>query len=101
MAFKRIGVEEAQSLINDKDAVVIDIRDPQSFESGHINNATFIHDGNIADFIANADFDRPLIVCCYHGNMSQGAANYFNEQGFEESYSLDGGYAAWHSFISN
>lgn len=97
MAFKRIGVEEAQELIADKQAIVIDIRDQQSFQNGHIENATFIHDGNIAEFLAESDFERPLIVCCYHGNMSQGAADYFNQQGFDESYSLDGGYAAWHS----
>jgi thiosulfate sulfurtransferase len=34
-------------------------------------------------------------VCCYHGNSSQGAAQYFAEQGFTQAYSLDGGYEMW------
>jgi thiosulfate sulfurtransferase len=34
-------------------------------------------------------------VYCYHGNMSQSAAAYFGEQGFEEAYSMDGGFSDW------
>jgi thiosulfate sulfurtransferase len=45
--------------------------------------------------MAQADLDAPLIVCCYHGNSSQGAANYFAEQGFKNACSLDGGFEQW------
>ncbi|MFT4862153.1 MAG: thiosulfate sulfurtransferase, partial [Pseudohongiellaceae bacterium] len=47
------------------------------------------------DFIAAADTAQPLVVCCYHGNSSQSAAAFFAEQGFVQSYSLDGGFEAW------
>ncbi len=33
---------------------------------------------------------------CYHGISSQGAAQYLVNQGFEEVYSVDGGFEAWH-----
>jgi len=46
-------------------------------------------------FLAAADRDQPLLVYCYHGNSSQGAADYFFNQGFEDVYSMDGGYEAW------
>ncbi len=46
-------------------------------------------------FLSTADKDKPLIVYCYHGNSSQGAANYFFDQGYKEVYSMDGGYEAW------
>ena len=46
-------------------------------------------------FVSESDKDIPLIVCCYHGISSQGAAAYFAEQGFREVYSLNGGYDAW------
>ncbi len=48
-------------------------------------------------FIADTDKRIPIVVCCYHGDTSQGAASFFNEQGFDEAYSLDGGYASWAS----
>jgi len=82
------------------DAQVVDVRDRASYEAGHIDNAEHIDDSNVADFIDRADFERPLIVCCYHGNMSQGAADYFGSKGFQQAYSLDGGYEAWGDSVS-
>jgi len=34
-------------------------------------------------------------VVCYHGISSQSAAAYLAEQGFRDTYSLDGGFEAW------
>lgn len=95
MAFECINIEQAKLLISDADAVVIDIRDPASYQSGHIANAVHIDNSNAQTFIEDTDKTLPLIVCCYHGNMSKGAADFFNQQGFEKSYSLDGGYTEW------
>ncbi|MDA9050683.1 rhodanese-like domain-containing protein, partial [Pseudomonadales bacterium] len=36
-----------------------------------------------------------IVVCCYHGISSQSVANWLAEQGFDNVYSLIGGYAAW------
>ncbi|EEZ42274.1 thiosulfate sulfurtransferase GlpE [Photobacterium damselae subsp. damselae CIP 102761] len=41
------------------------------------------------------DFEQPVIVMCYHGISSQGAAQYLLHQGFEQVYSLEGGFEAW------
>lgn len=95
MSFQRINVVTAKTLIDEQNACVIDIRDAASFQSGHIEKAQLVHNDNIQEFLESADMELPLIVCCYHGNMSQGAADYFFEQGFTQSYSLDGGFTAW------
>ncbi len=99
MNFKRINAVEAKTLIAEQSperpVQIIDIRDDASFEAGHIPTARHIHNSNVQEFINEADLDAPLIVCCYHGNMSQSAAAYFAEQGFEDAYSLDGGYEGW------
>lgn len=77
------------------DIQIVDIRDAASFESAHIKGSLNLNNDNIANFIAAADMDLPLIVVCYHGISSQGAAQYLVEQGFDDVYSLDGGYQAW------
>ena len=63
----------------------------KSIDLRHLN----IQQDNIEEFLSSADREKPLIVYCYHGNASQGAADYFSEQGFVEVYSMDGGYEAW------
>lgn len=94
--FQRIPPTQAQAL-REHGAVVVDIRDPQSYAAGHITGARHLDNHSLHDFIAQADLDQPLIVACYHGNSSQGAAAYLVSQGFSQVYSLDGGYELWHS----
>ncbi|MES2819512.1 MAG: thiosulfate sulfurtransferase GlpE [Pseudomonadota bacterium] len=94
--FQRITPERAQAL-RAQGAAVVDIRDPQSYARGHIRGATHLDNHSLAAFLAAADLKQPLIVSCYHGNSSQGAAAYLAEQGFAEVYSLDGGFELWHA----
>ncbi|MGL4473575.1 MAG: thiosulfate sulfurtransferase GlpE [Shewanella sp.] len=74
---------------------IVDIRDSASFEQAHIPAAVNLTNDNLVDYIQQADLDAPLVVVCYHGMSSQNAANYLSEQGFDEVYSLDGGFSAW------
>lgn len=41
------------------------------------------------------DFSKPVLVMCYHGNSSKSAAQYLLTQGFDQVYSIDGGFEAW------
>ena len=95
--FECINVADAHQKLQEKEAVLVDIRDPQSFANGHISGSSHLDNHSLADFIAKADFDHPLIVTCYHGNSSQSAAAYLAHQGFAEVYSLDGGFELWRS----
>lgn len=95
MRFSRISAEQAKEMMTRQEVILADIRDEQSYQISHISNAQHIDNHSVADFIANADKEKPLIVCCYHGNSSQSAAQFFAEQSFAEVYSLDGGFEHW------
>ncbi|MFT5789618.1 MAG: thiosulfate sulfurtransferase [Shewanella sp.] len=96
-AFQHLSVNQ---LIHMQEATadlqIVDIRDAASFEAGHIDASFNLNNENLGHYIAEADMDQPVIVVCYHGMSSQSAASYLNEQGFDNVYSLDGGYSAWH-----
>ena len=91
---KQISVVEAALMIEKENPLIVDIRDAGSFANGHIENAVRIDNENFQAFIDTADKNRPLIVCCYHGNSSQPATNTFNSFGFD-GHSLQGGMSAW------
>lgn len=97
MHFKHLSCDElAQWLSNEpKDLNIIDIRDRISFSQGHIEGAVHVDNTNVESYLESQDRMKPLVVCCYHGNSSQGAAEYFSDQGFEDTYSLDGGFEEW------
>lgn len=93
-AFKRINVEQAQQMCANG-AVMVDIRDPESFASGHPIGAIHLDNHSIAEFVAQADLDIPTIVICYHGHSSQSAAAYLHSLDFSDLYSMDGGFEEW------
>lgn len=95
MPFKHMSIATLQTLMKEQPITLIDIRDQASYLAGHIDGALHIGNHNVERFLADTDRTIPLVVCCYHGNSSQGAADYFSQQGFEECYSLDGGFSAW------
>ncbi|MGL6000720.1 MAG: thiosulfate sulfurtransferase GlpE [Plesiomonas sp.] len=93
--FQFISVSDAKTKLDHDKAVLVDIRDPQSFQAGHISNAFHLTNQSLVEFMQQTDFSTPVIVICYHGNSSQGAAQYLINQGFDEVYSLNGGFEAW------
>lgn len=93
--FKQISVEEAHKILESGKAVFVDVRDPGSFQAGHVPGALHLTDNNIQDFVAKTDKTKPVVCYCYHGNTSQGAAAYLMDQGFKEVYSVAGGFEEW------
>jgi thiosulfate sulfurtransferase len=94
MPYKRINAQQCRQLMQEAHTL-LDIRDPQSFSQGHIDGAIHMEEIHLETFIEEHPKQKPLIICCYHGNSSQSAAAYFAEKGFEKVYSLDGGYEGW------
>jgi thiosulfate sulfurtransferase len=94
-AFKQISVEEAGEMLKAGKALFVDVRDPNSFAAAHVPGALHLNDDNIQDFVAKTDKSKPVVCYCYHGNTSQGAAAYLIDQGFQEVYSVMGGFEEW------
>ena len=92
--YRCINIDQACELI-DQGAQVVDIRDEGSYRELHIDQAYNLNNHSLPDYLVKADFDRPLIVCCYHGISSQSAAAFLVERGFENVASLNGGFEEW------
>lgn len=102
--FERISTMQAQQMLQQADAQLVDIRDFASFSASRIEGARHLDNTTLQDFIQDADPDHPVIVYCYHGNSSQSAAAFLHEKGFEQVYSVDGGFEAWrqdHPIVSS
>ena len=98
---KEIDVHQVKEFEEKDSATIVDIRDPTSFEAGHIPNAIHLSDGTVEQFIIDTDKNKPLVVYCYHGISSQGAAAFFSEKGFKEVSSMIGGFEVWLSAFPN
>jgi rhodanese-related sulfurtransferase len=92
-----VGPMDAVTLINRKDAVVIDVRDEGEFASGHINNARHIPEKQLADRVKELEKfkAKPLIVSCASGRRATFAVDTLKKQGFADVVALRGGISAW------
>jgi rhodanese-related sulfurtransferase len=97
MGGARVNTLEATLLINQKDALVLDVREPGEFAQEHIINARSIPAGEIEQRIKEiARFkEKPVIVTCARGVSAGGAAGILRKHGFSNVVNLSGGIAAW------
>lgn len=90
-----ITPDTAYELWQQNGAVLVDIRDPQSFRAGHTDGAFHLTNDTVNIFMDQTDYEQPVMVMCYHGHSSQGAAQYLLNVGYETVYSINGGFEAW------
>jgi len=101
MDIPQIQIHEAKKKFDLKHCVFVDIRDPGSYGAAHIPGALHLHDGNVQEFVQTTDKNADVVVYCYHGNSSLGAAAYFIECGFKNVASMSGGFEAWRQVYEN
>lgn len=96
------GVKDADcaaalQLINHKDALVLDVREPDEYKSGHLLNAKHIPLGKLRDRIGELERyrDQPIVLVCRSGNRSAMACALLGREGFTQVYNLSGGVTAW------
>jgi rhodanese-related sulfurtransferase len=93
--FQRIGVDVARELLQRDDVAVLDVRDAGSYQKAHIDQARWVSEANLYEALSSIPKDKPVLIYCYHGNASQSYAQIFNDFGFLDVYSLDGGFEHW------
>jgi len=95
---KDLNPEEfGKSMRAHPNAVLLDVRTPEEFESGHLPGALNI-DIRGYDFheqIENLDPAKAYFVYCRSGGRSSAACRFMTSKGFQECYNLEGGILAW------
>jgi phage shock protein E len=93
-----ITVDEAAKLVaRDTNVVVLDVRTPAEFKSGHIKGATNINfrDKEFADRISKLDKSKTYIIHCAAGGRSGDACKQIKDMKFEKMLHMNEGFNAW------
>jgi rhodanese-related sulfurtransferase len=77
--------------------VLLDCREPDEYETVHIEGARLVPMSQIVDRVGELEAFRgqPIIVYCHHGGRSLRVANWLRQQGFADVQSLAGGIDRW------
>lgn len=98
---KQLNHTEAKALMENRDLLIADVRDRDSYDEEHIDNAVHLSMAKMQEFCESNDRSKAILVYCYHGISSQSVAQHLIEQGFTEVFSLSGGFEAWRKHHSN
>ncbi|MDR2465107.1 MAG: FAD-dependent oxidoreductase [Streptococcaceae bacterium] len=74
---------------------LIDVRNPNEFQDGHIEGAKNIPLGELRKNLERIDSTRPVVVYCNTGVSANAAQNILKKSGFEEVYNLNGGFKSY------
>lgn len=104
---KKIKAEEFNQLANDKDAVIIDVRNHYETEVGHMKKAV-LFDGEtfrsqLPKLLSHLELEgkkeKPIAMYCTGGIRCEKASAYLIEHGFKNVSMLDGGIISYVSEV--
>lgn len=92
-----ISAEAAQTLLQNENIQLIDIRTPKEFNEARIENAQNIDflSSTFADNIKKLNKEKPILIYCRSGRRSAKSIKKLLEAGFTEIYDLEGGIIKW------
>ena len=76
-------------------AQLIDVREKQDFDNGHILGARNIPLNQLKTRLIELRKDKPVYLYCFNGGRSGRAAQILYKQGYREIYMLNGGFKTW------
>jgi molybdopterin/thiamine biosynthesis adenylyltransferase/rhodanese-related sulfurtransferase len=92
-----IDATQARDRIESGEPIVVDVREQDEWDEGHIPGAVHVPRGYLESRIERLapDTGRPVVVYCSAGNRSAFAAKTLAELGYEDVVSLAGGFTDW------
>lgn len=95
---REISISDLKNqLMQRQDLVLLDVREPADYQGAHIPGAINLPRGllelDIDEMVPNQD--QPIVAYCGGGSRSALAAQTLQTMGYENVYSLAGGYKGW------
>ena len=96
-SYQQITQEEAKEMMDTQNVVILDVREQNEYDGGHIPGAVLLPVGTIDEASAAEvipDKDSTVLVYCRSGNRSKTASSKLAELGYTNIYEF-GGINTW------
>ena len=95
--YQSINIIEFKALQNDKDLVVIDVRNTGELSSGVIPKSIHINvmESSFTTKVKELDRTKTYVIYCRSGLRSARACQIMAKNEFKDLYNLKGGFIAW------
>ena len=89
-----ITVDELAAARAEGLVALVDVRQPEEYEAGHVPGAKLIPLADVVARVGEIPAEGPVYVICGTGPRSQRAADFYRNRGIE-AYNVAGGTKAW------
>ena len=92
-SYQQITQEAAKEMMDAQEVVILDVREQDEYDSGHIPGAVLLPVGTIAENTAAAvidELDMIVLVYCRSGNRSKTASQALADLGYTNVYEFGG-----------
>ena len=93
--YEDIDVNAAVALMDEKDLIVLDVREKKERSAGYIANDIHIPISQVKSKLDTLDNKKKVLVYCRSGSRSAHIAGLLTRNEFEQVYNLKGGINAW------
>ena len=96
-AYRQISQEEAKEMMDNQEVIILDVREQDEYDSGHIPGSVLLPVGSIDEDTAAEvipEKDSTVLVYCRSGNRSKTAYSALAELGYTNIYEF-GGIKTW------
>ncbi len=90
-----IDPKEAGRLVDEENALLVDIREPEEHAGEHIPGARLAPLSVLSTLPPDPDRERPAVFFCQSGMRTKNNAGTLEERGFAASYIIEGGLNGW------
>ena len=90
-----VDVQTTAALREQPDVMILDVREQDEWDAGHIPGAVFMPMGQVPDRLSEIPKDKTVIVQCRSGNRSSQVTDFLVQQGFTNVHNMTGGIKAW------
>ena len=92
-AYRQISQEEAKEMMDNQEVIILDVREQDEYDGGHIPGAVLLPVGTINEETAAGvipEKDATVLVYCRSGNRSKTASSTLAELGYSNIYEFGG-----------
>src|SRR5690625_5321287 len=80
--------DQVEAKINDKESIILDVREPAEYAMQHIPNSTLIPLGELENRLDEIDKDKTVYVICRTGNRRDRKSTRLNSSHVAISYAV-------------
>lgn len=96
--YKSISLSELEKLLNESDIHLVDVREADEYEAGHIPGASHLPLSGFPENIDALSKDKKHYLICASGGRSGMAADYLSQEDYDV-VNVEGGMMKWQGAV--